>query len=255
MPPTGKSPDRVDRVTELRAATLGLQGRRYLCAYGCDYGQRGFRKFFSKRKSRSRVRCDQRANAVNAHRTIKPIRSEPRGTSSAASAPTSPSPTATSHARADLEALVEISPVGVLECDATRGRPLSVNREARRIIARSACPPPPSWSPGASPPTRPDPTGDTAPGCRSGGTRARLRSRGSHPACGVKGRDSPPRALYRRIRSRRCSCRPPFRLPNAPALPCRRVGPAAATATPCRETTQADAANVGGAAWVFKGDG
>ncbi|MCY4608882.1 MAG: ATP-binding protein [bacterium] len=37
------------------------------------------------------------------------------------------------HARADLEALVDTSPVGVLVLDATSGRVLSVNREARRI--------------------------------------------------------------------------------------------------------------------------
>ena len=36
-------------------------------------------------------------------------------------------------ARADLEALVETSPVGVLVFDATSSRPVSVNREARRI--------------------------------------------------------------------------------------------------------------------------
>ena len=36
-------------------------------------------------------------------------------------------------ARADLEALVETSPVGVLVLDAQTGRPLSFNREARRI--------------------------------------------------------------------------------------------------------------------------
>ena len=36
-------------------------------------------------------------------------------------------------ARADLEALVETSPVGVLVFDAEAGRPVSVNREARRI--------------------------------------------------------------------------------------------------------------------------
>ena len=44
------------------------------------------------------------------------------------------------------------------------------------ITARPACPPPPSWSPGASPPpTRPVPTCNTAPGCRTGGRRARPR--------------------------------------------------------------------------------
>ena len=36
-------------------------------------------------------------------------------------------------ARADLEALVEISPVGVVVFDAKTGRPVSVNREAKRI--------------------------------------------------------------------------------------------------------------------------
>ena len=37
-------------------------------------------------------------------------------------------------ARADLEALVETSPVGVVVFDARTGRPVSVNREARRIV-------------------------------------------------------------------------------------------------------------------------
>ena len=37
-------------------------------------------------------------------------------------------------ARADLEALVEISPVGVMVFDVATGRPLSFNREARRIV-------------------------------------------------------------------------------------------------------------------------
>ena len=37
-------------------------------------------------------------------------------------------------ARADLEALVETSPVGVVVFDATTASPLSVNREARRIV-------------------------------------------------------------------------------------------------------------------------
>ena len=37
-------------------------------------------------------------------------------------------------ARADLEALVETSPVGVLVFDAKSGRPVSFNREARRIV-------------------------------------------------------------------------------------------------------------------------
>ena len=36
--------------------------------------------------------------------------------------------------RADLEALVETSPVGVVVLDARTGRPVSVNREARRIV-------------------------------------------------------------------------------------------------------------------------
>ena len=39
-------------------------------------------------------------------------------------------------ARADLEALVETCPVGVLVLDAATGAPLSLNREARRILAR-----------------------------------------------------------------------------------------------------------------------
>ena len=37
-------------------------------------------------------------------------------------------------ARADLEALVETSPVGVVVFDASTGRPASVNREARRMV-------------------------------------------------------------------------------------------------------------------------
>ena len=37
-------------------------------------------------------------------------------------------------ARADLEALVETSPVGVVVLDARTGRPVSINREARRIV-------------------------------------------------------------------------------------------------------------------------
>ena len=37
-------------------------------------------------------------------------------------------------ARADLEALVETSPVGVVVLDARAGRPVSINREARRIV-------------------------------------------------------------------------------------------------------------------------
>ncbi len=36
-------------------------------------------------------------------------------------------------ARADLEALIETSPVGVVVFDARSGRPLSINREARRL--------------------------------------------------------------------------------------------------------------------------
>ena len=37
-------------------------------------------------------------------------------------------------ARADLEALVETSPVGVVVLDAGTGRPASINPEARRIV-------------------------------------------------------------------------------------------------------------------------
>ncbi len=48
------------------------------------------------------------------------------------------------HARADLEALVDTSPVGVLVLDATSGRVLSVNREARRIGERLRTPGHPS---------------------------------------------------------------------------------------------------------------
>ena len=43
-------------------------------------------------------------------------------------------------ARADLEALVETSPVGVVVFDARSGRPLSFNREARRIAERLRTP-------------------------------------------------------------------------------------------------------------------
>ena len=64
---------------------------------------------------------------------------------------------------------------------------------ARPLIARPTCPPPPSWLPGAGPPTRPDPAGDTAPGCRSGGRWDRRRSHVSRPACRARGRDRPPR--------------------------------------------------------------
>ncbi len=39
-------------------------------------------------------------------------------------------------ARADLEALIETSPVGVVVFDARSGRPVSMNREARRLAAR-----------------------------------------------------------------------------------------------------------------------
>ena len=37
--------------------------------------------------------------------------------------------------RADLEALIDISPVGVVVIDARAGRPVSINREAKRIVA------------------------------------------------------------------------------------------------------------------------
>ena len=43
-------------------------------------------------------------------------------------------------ARADLEALVETSPVGVLAFDAQSGRAVSLNREARRIAERLRIP-------------------------------------------------------------------------------------------------------------------
>ncbi|MXX91279.1 MAG: response regulator [Boseongicola sp. SB0677_bin_26] len=43
-------------------------------------------------------------------------------------------------ARADLEALVETSPVGVVVFDAATGRPASLNREARRIVEGLASP-------------------------------------------------------------------------------------------------------------------
>ena len=62
----------------------------------------------------------------------------------------------------------------------------------------------------------------------------RRRSRGSRPDCAGRARDRPPRALRRKSRSRRRSCRLPFRLPNAPDLPRRRPGPAGAR--PCLET-------------------
>ena len=44
------------------------------------------------------------------------------------------------HARADLEALVETSPVGVVVLDAERGWPVSLNREARRIAEKLRTP-------------------------------------------------------------------------------------------------------------------
>ena len=37
-------------------------------------------------------------------------------------------------ARSNLEALVDTSPVGVVVFDATTGQPVSINREARRIV-------------------------------------------------------------------------------------------------------------------------
>ncbi|MDE0004247.1 MAG: response regulator [Rhodospirillaceae bacterium] len=43
-------------------------------------------------------------------------------------------------ARADLEALVETSPMGVAVCDAKSGRVVSANRELRRIVARLIAP-------------------------------------------------------------------------------------------------------------------
>ena len=43
-------------------------------------------------------------------------------------------------ARADLEALVETSPVGVVVFDVRTGHPVSLNREARRIV-KSLCAP------------------------------------------------------------------------------------------------------------------
>ena len=46
-----------------------------------------------------------------------------------------PAPTAASSARADLEALVETSPVDIVVFDANSGRPASFNREAQRIVA------------------------------------------------------------------------------------------------------------------------
>ena len=70
------------------------------------------------------------------------------------------------------------------------------------LLARQACPPPPSWSPGASPPTRPDPAWDIAPGYRRGGRQVPRHSPGSHPACGTTSRDSPPRVACRRRLSR-----------------------------------------------------
>lgn len=43
-------------------------------------------------------------------------------------------------ARADLEALVDTSPVGVVVFDTTKGRPVSLNQEAKRIIKRLSSP-------------------------------------------------------------------------------------------------------------------
>ena len=43
-------------------------------------------------------------------------------------------------ARANLEALVETSPVGVVVCDPSSGRPVSFNREAKRIFGRLCMP-------------------------------------------------------------------------------------------------------------------
>ena len=92
---------------------------------------------------------------------------------------------------------------------------------------------------------RPDPTCDSARGCRSGGRRGRTHSRGSRPACGARDRDSPPRALCRRIRCRCWSCCPPS--------DCRMCRSCRAPAR-CRPP-RTDAATVGGAAWAFKAHG
>ena len=43
-------------------------------------------------------------------------------------------------ARADLETLIETSPVGVVVLDAEPGYPVSLNREARRIVAALSMP-------------------------------------------------------------------------------------------------------------------
>ena len=59
-------------------------------------------------------------------------------------------------ARADLEALIETSPVGVVVLDAEAGEPVSLNREARRIFEGLGLPGRPSrscsrWSPVGAP--------------------------------------------------------------------------------------------------------
>ena len=68
------------------------------------------------------------------------------------------------HARADLEALVETTPVGVVVFDANSGRPLSFNREARRIVESLRTPGRP-----------PEQLLEVATFCRADGREASLR--------------------------------------------------------------------------------
>ena len=79
-----------------------------------------------------------------------------------------------------------------------------------------ACRPPPSWSPGGSPPTHPDPICDIAPGSRSGGRQVPRHSPGSHPACEATSRDRPPRVACSGNRLLHCSCCFPLPLTGRP---------------------------------------
>ena len=96
-------------------------------------------------------------------------------------------------ARADLEALVDTSPVGVVVFDARSGRPLSFNREARRIVGACA----------ARAARRSSSGGDDLPAHRRARGRARRVSAGATPEQrrdGARGGDravGPGRAQHR----------------------------------------------------------
>ena len=67
------------------------------------------------------------------------------------------------------------------------------------VTPPAAGPPPLSWPPDASPPTHPGPTGDSAPGYRTGGSPGRPRSPGSPPVCGARARARLPRVHEYRL--------------------------------------------------------